>query len=354
MVHRGPLHTTTATIRAQRMASSHMLQIAVRISAPKHEVDQQAFFTDTHNLSGKAHARTVIGNYFDALTAKLVNGKRHLTDATAQLCPDVTAGMLMIEVKSCRKSGIIWEAQLRNYERAAALGYTVFFLFWLHEVDLEGMLTAEQLRAALGRNHQVLAIPLDLVLAYCTPRRRVLVRYRGAGNGHLEKSGYAWRPTGAALRKLAGTSESVNRDGITVQGRGLGLLWPLTMNEQAAASAMAEELDACRLEVAYVPAPDGGDRGRLIRRVVNRNPAWYRKLCTTRTTKRVVPRAKKHGDTDIRRRFVEAALNRLCQGMCITSYDWLVRPYVEARSRAVDYPLPIGTATNLTGTSAPF
>lgn len=327
----------------------------MRISAPKHEVDQQAFFTDTHTLSGKAHARTVIGNYFDALTAKLVQGKQHLTDARAQLCPDVTAGMLMIEVKSCRNSGIIWEAQLCKYERAAALGYTVYFLFWLHQVDLEGLSTAEELRAALGKHHlHVLAIPLERVRAYCTPQRRVLIRYRGARGRVAEKSGHAWRPSAAVLRRLAGRRESVNRDGVTIHGHGLGLLWPMTERECAAASDMAQELDACRLVVVSAPAPEGGDRGRKIRQAVNRNPAWYRKLCLTCTKQRKIARHKKHGDTDIRRPYVENALERLSQGICHTRYAWLIRPYVEARSRAMTQPLPIGTDTHLDGAFAPF
>lgn len=327
----------------------------MRISAPKHEVYQQAFFTDVHNLSGKAHARTVIGNYFDSLTAKLVNGKRHVTDARAQLCPDVTAGMLMIEVKSCRNSGIIWEAQLRNYERAAALGYTVYFLFWMHHVDLVNMRTVEELRAALGKEHMhVLAIPLDRMLTHCTPSRKVLVRYRGARGNLQEKTGYAWRPSADVLRRLAGNYEVVERGNVTVHGRGLGLLWPLSECDRAAASDMAEELGACRLEVVSAPAPSGWEHGRKVRLVVNRNPSWYRKLCGTCTRQRTRPRHKKNGDTGIRRPLVEGALERLCRGTCITRYDWRIRPYVEARSRAMVWPLRVGTGANFSGTHAPF
>ncbi len=79
---------------------------------------------------------------------------------------------------------------------------------------------------------------------------------------------------------------------------------------------MLRELEATRLRVVLIPAPDRRHSGHKIRVVEQRNPAWYRELCANYLTHRSRPhrRRPKFVDTLIKRRNVLRALAEISRG----------------------------------------
>lgn len=83
-----------------------------------------------------------------------------------------------------------------------------------------------------------------------------------------------------------------------------------------AAGIMARQLQDNKLSVVLVDAPVKKHVDHKVRKVENRNPDWYRKLCARHEKNRSHPRIRKskYHDTKIVRRDVLAALGRIQNG----------------------------------------
>lgn len=96
------------------------------------------------------------------------------------------------------------------------------------------------------------------------------------------------------------------------------------------AERMRDELDGRRLEVVLVPSPVEFWPTNQQRRVVcERNPAWYRELCSQYPANRSRPRRRRKPDTLIKRRHVLRALAEIENGRVESEYAKRVYPYVE-------------------------
>lgn len=104
---------------------------------------------------------------------------------------------------------------------------------------------------------------------------------------------------------------------------------PLAPAARRAAAELLADLAEHRLTVELLPAPRPMHPDHMVRVVTDANPTWYRRLCAAHPAKRRTPRNRRKPDTDIRRRYVERALQRLADGTCRHSYGWLLRPIVE-------------------------
>ena len=89
------------------------------------------------------------------------------------------------------------------------------------------------------------------------------------------------------------------------------------MKATDALEIMADELDANRLEVALMPAPSPAHAAHSVRVAIDRNPAWYRRLCA-----RHAPGHGRHPakGTRIRRAEVRRILARLTAGLPCAGY----------------------------------
>ncbi len=122
---------------------------------------------------------------------------------------------------------------------------------------------------------------------------------------------------------------------VTLRASDPGRCFPLLKDsEREAAGQLLYELSVQRLEVGLSEAPSPRHRGHMVREVMNSNPRWYSRLCDRFTKKRGSGRkrqGKRHHDTDVRRPFVERALQRLSEGRPPRfDYDFRVLPIVRA------------------------
>lgn len=109
-------------------------------------------------LGNHGHRRTVIGKYYEMLTASFLRGHRHKTNSQADYCPDISlrwpfGGPLYLECKAVGRSrtAFVYKGRLeRDYEFAQshALGYVI----WHHFVKTNDIETVEALHRELGAN----------------------------------------------------------------------------------------------------------------------------------------------------------------------------------------------------------
>jgi hypothetical protein len=82
---------------------------------------------------------------------------------------------------------------------------------------------------------------------------------------------------------------------------------------------MQAELSLNRLEVTLVPSRRSDARiSDMIRAVLDRNPAWYRKLCNKYLSSR--ERNHRKPDTRIRRQDIERILDQMTDGVAKSIY----------------------------------
>lgn len=91
---------------------------------------------------------------------------------------------------------------------------------------------------------------------------------------------------------------------------------------RSAARRLRAELDAHRLTVALVPAPNPKHPGHRVRQVIDRNPVWYRALCQQRASLAHEPRGKH--DTAIKRAHVLSGLDAIANGRTGCYHDLLM------------------------------
>ena len=88
---------------------------------------------------------------------------------------------------------------------------------------------------------------------------------------------------------------------------------------------MREELERERLEVELIPAKEGEGK---VRAVVNRNPSWYRWLCSKHEYKRGKRRL---GQTKIKRRHIIETLMRMEKGIMNSKYNEDIKKAAEIK-----------------------
>lgn len=97
-----------------------------------------------------------------------------------------------------------------------------------------------------------------------------------------------------------------------------------------ALEVMAAELAERRLVVCLCPAPSSAFEGHMVRVAVDRNPAWYRRLCASAEGWRG---HRRKADTRVRRQEVERVLAALIDGR-VTRSQWVSSIMGEAESLA--------------------
>lgn len=112
-------------------------------------------------LRGHGHARTIVGDLAERLTARLTGGRRHRTDGRASYCPDVSAGDEYYESKAVGRSrtAFIYGGRLAK-DREFALAHNLRYVIWHHRADTKLVETVGQLEAMVIEK---------LVCAYAVP-----------------------------------------------------------------------------------------------------------------------------------------------------------------------------------------
>ncbi|MCP5096246.1 MAG: hypothetical protein GY943_11895, partial [Chloroflexi bacterium] len=117
---------------------------------------------------------------------------------------------------------------------------------------------------------------------------------------------------------------------------GRAVVTELDLLEQCIASMMRDELESRRLDVVLVPCTGHmRDEGKMRRVAIERNPEWYRQLCSRYPSSRKPrPRQRRHVDTLIKRKNVLRALERLANnGKPRTLYDERLIPVIKASTK---------------------
>ena len=119
----------------------------MRVSGYKSSEVQGLLFTQP--LGNHGHVRTVVGDLAEKLTCKLVGGRRHKTQSTAEYCPDVSDGMgTYYESKATgqSKQAFIYGGRLEKDKRFVAAGYNLSYVIWQHNAETKQVSTVEELR----------------------------------------------------------------------------------------------------------------------------------------------------------------------------------------------------------------
>lgn len=322
--------------------------MTMRTSAPKVAADQGRLWewVGDRPLLSAAMARPYVGDFFEEAARVTLGATRHQIDGTADYCPDLSVGAgRFLEIKAIGSSGqgMVFVDRIDRDKRLVRDGATLTYLFWRHGVRVEEHPTLHRLRAALAVGvRDVLVVPFERLRRAVHGLRPVCLL-----NAPGRESRMGYRLPTALIEELAGEYMRHDLPRATVYGcevkpaplvgRQIGRCLPLlSAAEREAAGQLLYELSMQRLEVGLSEAPERrSHRGQMVREVMNRNPSWYRRLCTRYTAKRSLTSLKRRGhrkhDTDIRRRFVEQALQRLMDSAEPThDYDFRLLPIIRA------------------------
>lgn len=141
----------------------------MELGKAKHQQEQQVLWDWVGNIPfhSMAQARPYTGDFFEEATKYLVSAQR--MDTTGTCCPDLGgADNQYWECKSVgrQRQGLIYQHNIEKYQRLAAQGGKINFVFWFHTVqvsDSEGKLHIPDLfslRAALADKLEcVLIVP---------------------------------------------------------------------------------------------------------------------------------------------------------------------------------------------------
>lgn len=312
----------------------------MRISDPIATLPQPSLFPEHDNRPLTSHAliRWYVGMWFQEATRVLTGALPHATDNRADVCPDLShpgGGFLEVKALAKGRESILFRHRLeRDRDLVRSTGRSLTYLYWIHRAPVLEARTLFDLRDMLATaTSEVLAVPAERIQRAVRGLPTAMLEYKADGERMP-----AYRLCGGLVRDLAAGPTSLVRS-VTVYGRTVAVLvsgpdlgrvfQPLTAPEREAAGELLSEMSEHRLDVQLIPAPRPQHREHSIRCVFDQNPAWYTRLCEAYSAKRKRPRRGLHHDTDIRRRFVERALERLQAGICRHEYDWRLRPIVE-------------------------
>jgi hypothetical protein len=325
---------------------------SLRVSAVKPYEDQQTLFGDRHVIDSPAAVRTLVGGFFEEATRRLFQAHRHQIDGTADVCPDFSvdgrtdaagAPLAFLEVKSIGqgRQALVYEKRLRNDRRLVRSGRSLTYVFWIHDVRATEYTSRESLYEALGRGVScVLVVPFRRISAACRKLTPRVMNYRTPSAGHPNAEPMpGYRLSWSLLCRLAAGKAQVERTvgrvygvdvgTVTIHGSVAESFAPIAPPVREMAGELLTELSHARLEVLLADAPRPAYPGHKVRKVVNRNPSWYRRLCESHPNARRHPRQRRAFDTGIKRHQVERALERLAAGRCVHPYDWLLLPIVQ-------------------------
>jgi hypothetical protein len=282
--------------------------------------------------------RHYVGNFFEEATRILTGAMPHVTDGQADICPDFSHGdRSFLEVKSVSTTSVyLFKHRIQADRRLVrSTGGRLTYVYWLHHAPAAQAKTLHDLYAMLaGSIDQVLAIPFKRLSRFLRKQPEILLRYRAFDGKKVP----AYRLNRRQLLDLGASQLTVTRrvglvcgnevGPVTISGRGIPHLFkPLSEREKAVAGELLAELSERYLQVSLYPAPRPKHLGHMVRVAENTSPRWYQKLCAQYSAKRLGARNFHNGapDTDIRRRFVLRALERLSAGICRHRYDFMLR-----------------------------
>lgn len=155
--------------------------------------ERQAFLWDDP-MGNHGHARTVLGDFAEELTARFVGGKRFKTDSRADYCPDVFGLGAYFEVKSAGRSNqtFVYEGRLEK-DRWFAKEHSLFYAVWHHAANTKLASTEADLqRLFLASLRSLIVVPFDTisVLAGRFGRTPLNSKYGHSDSNQLYGAGY--------------------------------------------------------------------------------------------------------------------------------------------------------------------
>jgi len=98
-------------------------------------------------LGNHGHCRTVLGDFAETLTAKLLRGKRYRTDSRCAYCPDVFALGAWFEVKAAGRTNqtFVYAGRLEK-DRAFSRDRQLYYVVWHHAAETIQARTKDDLR----------------------------------------------------------------------------------------------------------------------------------------------------------------------------------------------------------------
>lgn len=140
-------------------------------------------------LGNHGHARTVIGDLAERLTARLTGGRRHRTQGTADYCPDVSFRGTFFESKAAglSKQTFVYAGRLEKDRRFVRKGNPLSYVIWHHGADTKLARTVRELEELVLANLRcVHVVPFPCFDAVCRtlPEEKLNSGY----GGHVNRS----------------------------------------------------------------------------------------------------------------------------------------------------------------------
>lgn len=154
-----------------------------------------------HIFEHFAECRYYIGDFFEEATKAYYGAVRLATLGSVDICPDHQIDEdTFLECKSVGRNGntILYSSQLAKHAEFVNSGKRLYYIFWLHQLDVGTCISVAELHAGLARMlRKVIVIPLGEILCATDERQQRVLNYRGrvdiAGKWHREKNMMGWQ-----------------------------------------------------------------------------------------------------------------------------------------------------------------
>lgn len=145
-------------------------------------------------LGNHGHCRTVLGDFAESLTAKILRGRRYRTDSRSEYCPDVFALGAWFEVKAAGRTNqtFVYAGRLAK-DRTFSASRQLYYVIWHHAAETRTCRTKDDLRrlflSSLKCIYVVEFAEIDAIAA-TIPATRLNSKYGHSDSNPTYGSGY--------------------------------------------------------------------------------------------------------------------------------------------------------------------
>jgi hypothetical protein len=136
-----------------------------------------------HIFEHFAECRYYIGNFFEEATKEYYGAVRLSTIGSVDICPDHQLDeTTFFECKSVGRNGnsILYASQLEKHSAFVSTGKQLYYVFWLHQLDVSTCISVGELHAGLARSlRKVIVVPLEVITRATEGRQQRTLNYRG-------------------------------------------------------------------------------------------------------------------------------------------------------------------------------
>ncbi len=160
----------------------------MKVSAHVPHQEQTRLWPDDREIRSPAQLRPFVGRFYEEVARVAFGLHRHVTDSSADICPDLSDGKRrFVEVKSVRQGtgGIIYRDRiLRDRQLLNKTRGKLTYAFCIHDAQLNRIMSLRVLQLAFELS-RIVCVPFATIEAWSNDLNLRTLNYRSGGKPML-------------------------------------------------------------------------------------------------------------------------------------------------------------------------